>query len=469
MATIDLGKIKLLWRGTYNNGTAYAVDDVVEYTDTAITSTYICTAASTGNAPSSGGTAHGSWDYMAKGAAGTPTTTRGDIIRRGASADERLAKGTEGHILTMGANDPAWAAPAAGGSNANLIINGDGDICQRRDTQTAVSNSTNEGYYCWDRWATFITGGSSGVATLTRSTDSPAHPNPKFGSCLKVSPTTADTSVDADAFWSVYQAIEAQVVRGSGWDYSNTSSNLTLSFWVKSSKTGTHCVWFETADGTAYWLVKEYTVSSAGTWEKKSITIPGHASLQIDHNDGRGLLVGFVLQAGTDWQKAADSWTTGTDYATSNQVNIFDSTSNDFYLTGVKLEFGDTATDWQFEDHMTKLNKCRRYFQKQVVGVRVGPTGGSWNNTESGCVAYLQPSMRAAPSFAHSGTAADYLWQKGDGANGYETVSALAIGTGVTTEFCRLETTHSGNTNTGQVGWLSAASGTEPLYFSAEI
>ena len=110
MATIDLGKIKLLWRGTYNNGTAYAVDDVVEYTDTAITSTYICTAASTGNAPSSGGTAHGSWAYMAKGAAGSPTTTRGDIIRRGASANERLAKGTAGQVLTMGADDPAWAA-----------------------------------------------------------------------------------------------------------------------------------------------------------------------------------------------------------------------------------------------------------------------------------------------------------------------------------------------------------------------
>ena len=81
MATIDLGKIKLLWRGTYNNGTAYAVDDVVEYADGSVTSSYICTTASTGNAPSSGGTAHGSWAYIAKGQATSPTTTRGDIIR----------------------------------------------------------------------------------------------------------------------------------------------------------------------------------------------------------------------------------------------------------------------------------------------------------------------------------------------------------------------------------------------------
>ena len=114
MATIDLGKIKMVWRGTYAGGTAYVPDDVVEYTDTSITSTYICTAASTGNAPSSGGTAHGSWAYMAKGVAGTPTTTRGDIIYRGASADQRLAKGTAGKVLTMGANDPEWGTGFAG-------------------------------------------------------------------------------------------------------------------------------------------------------------------------------------------------------------------------------------------------------------------------------------------------------------------------------------------------------------------
>ena len=123
MATIDLGKIKLLWRGTYNNSTAYAVDDVVEYTDTAITSSYICTTASTGNAPSSGGTAHGSWAYMAKGAAGSPTTTEGDVIYRGASADARLAKGTAGQVLKMntGATAPEWAADSGG-----LVLLGSG-------------------------------------------------------------------------------------------------------------------------------------------------------------------------------------------------------------------------------------------------------------------------------------------------------------------------------------------------------
>ena len=101
MATIDLGKIKLKWRGTYAGGTAYVPDDVVEYTDNAVTSSYICVTATTGNAPSSGGSAHSSWNYLAKGAAGSPTTTQGDIIVRGSSADERLAIGAAGKVLKV--------------------------------------------------------------------------------------------------------------------------------------------------------------------------------------------------------------------------------------------------------------------------------------------------------------------------------------------------------------------------------
>ena len=106
MATIDLGKIKLKWRGTYAGGTAYVPDDVVEYTDGSVTSSYICVTATTGNAPSSGGSVHSSWNYLAKGQATSPTTTQGDIIVRGASADARLAIGTAGQFVKVnsGAN-----------------------------------------------------------------------------------------------------------------------------------------------------------------------------------------------------------------------------------------------------------------------------------------------------------------------------------------------------------------------------
>ena len=106
MATIELGKIKQVFRGTYNNATAYVPDDLVVFTDGSVTSTYICTTASTGNNPSSGGTAHANWAFVAKGQASSPTTTQGDLIVRGASADARLAIGTAGQVLKVnsGAN-----------------------------------------------------------------------------------------------------------------------------------------------------------------------------------------------------------------------------------------------------------------------------------------------------------------------------------------------------------------------------
>ena len=119
MATIDLGKIKLVWRGTYAGGTPYTVDDVVQHTDSGLTSSFICTTASTGNAPSTGGTVHGSWAYLAKGAAGSVLTTQGDVLYHDGSGDQRLAKGTASQVLTMnsGATAPEWAA-AAGGATA---------------------------------------------------------------------------------------------------------------------------------------------------------------------------------------------------------------------------------------------------------------------------------------------------------------------------------------------------------------
>ena len=106
MATIDLGKIKFNWRGTYAGGTAYVPDDVVYYMDGSVGSSYMCVANTTGNAPSSGGTLHASWQYLAKGQATSPTTTQGDIIVRGASADGRLAIGSAGQFVKVnsGAN-----------------------------------------------------------------------------------------------------------------------------------------------------------------------------------------------------------------------------------------------------------------------------------------------------------------------------------------------------------------------------
>ena len=131
MATIDLGKIKLVWRGTYAGGTAYTVDDVVQHTDSGLTSSFICTTASTGNAPSTGGSVHGSWAYLAKGGTagtdvGTTITTQGDLLYRDGSGLQRLAKGTAGQALKMNssANAPEWGT---GGGILQIISKSAGD------------------------------------------------------------------------------------------------------------------------------------------------------------------------------------------------------------------------------------------------------------------------------------------------------------------------------------------------------
>ena len=115
MATIDLGKIKFKWQGTYAGGTAYVPDDVVYYMDGSVGSSYMCVANTTGNAPSSGGTPHASWQYLAKGQATSPTTTQGDLIVRGASADARLAIGTAGQALKVNASANGLEYGAGGG------------------------------------------------------------------------------------------------------------------------------------------------------------------------------------------------------------------------------------------------------------------------------------------------------------------------------------------------------------------
>ena len=128
MATIDLGKIKFNWRGTYAGGTAYVPDDVVYYVDGSVGSSYMCVANTTGNAPSSGGTPHASWEYLAKGQATSPTTTQGDVIVRGASADERLAIGAAGKVLKVN-------------SGANGLEYGDGSVWTEIASGTGPSSA----------------------------------------------------------------------------------------------------------------------------------------------------------------------------------------------------------------------------------------------------------------------------------------------------------------------------------------
>ena len=148
MATIDLGKIKQVFRGTYNNATAYAVDDLVVFTDGSVTSTYICTTASTGNNPSSGGTVHANWAYVAKGQATSPTTTQGDVIVRGASADGRLAIGSAGQTLKVNSSANGLEYGAGGGvlGMNQTIYTGLSSLALSNGSWTSAPSGTSVAY-----------------------------------------------------------------------------------------------------------------------------------------------------------------------------------------------------------------------------------------------------------------------------------------------------------------------------------
>ena len=154
MATIDLGKIKFNWRNEYDGSTAYVPDDCVYYTDGSVVSSYICKTASTGNAPSSGGTLHGSWDYLAKGQNASPTTTQGDLIVRGASADERLAIGSAGQSLQVNGSGNGLTYGTVTQAVKKIYSKRDGD---RHSVNNQVQNNSYSSMWNWTNMEQTIT------------------------------------------------------------------------------------------------------------------------------------------------------------------------------------------------------------------------------------------------------------------------------------------------------------------------
>ena len=240
----------------------------------------------------------------------------------------------------------------------NIIINGGMDIAQRG---TSTSGVTSGNYYTIDRFRWTVSAGDT--VTLSQSTDVPSGEG--FTNSYKVDVTTADTSIGADDYAHISHRIEGQNLQYLKYGTASAES-LTASFWVKSTKTGTYCVSISKQDNTHYDYVAEYSISSSDTWEKKTITIAPDSNIKaaggaIDNDNGTGLNLKFVLTAGSNRQGTNETWNAGTAEGTSNQVNFLDSTSNDFYLTGVQLEAGQVASDFEFLPYDVNLLRCQRY------------------------------------------------------------------------------------------------------------
>ncbi len=244
-------------------------------------------------------------------------------------------------------------------ANRNLIINGAMQVAQRGTSAVAAGAGT---YPSIDRFKAWES--TDGAFTVEQSTTAPAG----FTTSFKAQVTTADTSLAAAQYAQISQQIEAQNLQHLEYGTSGAKT-LTLSFHVRSSKTGSYSITIYKNDSTEYLFSKSYTIDSADTWEKKTITITPDSNIKasggaIANDTGIGFYVFWNLAAGTNFDDATDNtWSSNTGhYNTNSQVNWMDNTSNNFYLTGVQLEVGETSTPFEHEDYGTTLAKCQRYF-----------------------------------------------------------------------------------------------------------
>ena len=278
-----------------------------------------------------------------------------------------------------------------------LNINGGMDIAQR-----GTVNNVTSAYGGPDRYK-LASSGSFGEFQLSQSGSYPDG----FHNSMHVNCTTADASPSADEYIVLVYAFEGFDCQPLKFGTSS-AEQVTISFYVKTNKTGTYNVELYAADNSSNPSAsKQYTVSSADTWEQKIVTLPCGNSAEIPDDNTAGLLLQFWLGAGSSFTggSAADGNFQGT---TGNravgQVNLADSTSNSFRITGIQVETGDNATPFEYRSFGEELAMCQRYYQKSrdnspptqnsFGGVQINVPSG----TDPQVVIPLHPNMRTTPS-----------------------------------------------------------------------
>ena len=321
-------------------------------------------------------------------------------------------------------------------SGRNFLINGAMQINQRgASLNLTYYNPVTSSIYTLDRWK--VMNGSSfdtDSAHISKSTQSPDG----FSSSMKWDIGNTETP-SANQNCGIEQKIEGHNLQGLAYGTSSAKT-MTLSFHVYSNKTGTYCVHIMQEDGTKYQM-HEYTISSSNTWEKKTITIVGNTSNAINNDNSTGLRIIWVLTVGSgDTVAATSTWASGGDLAgTSNQVNLWDNSSNHWYLTGCQLEVGTIATEFEHIDYSDEIARCQRYYFKVVDGATtsetLGFTGMVWQQNNGSIISIRYPvKMRATPSLeVTNGTQYWRHFSGNDLAGAY--ADGNGIGTNITREF----------------------------------
>ena len=336
------------------------------------------------------------------------------------------------------------------GGRRNIVINGAMQVFQRGTSFTSVANTA----YHADRFELYMQNEASQY-TVTQDSDTPNG----FGNCLKLDVTTADTSTASNEEVKLLYKIEGQDLQQFKKGTSDTEK-MTLSFYVKTNKTGIYCVELFDRDNSRE-VSASYTVADAN-WNRYTITFPADTSGAFDDDNASSLEIMFWLVAGsavqggtlnTAWRSAADG------SSATGQVNFSDSTDNNWQLTGVQLEVGSQATPFEHRSFGEELNLCMRYFKKIEVGnnIRISTSAIADTTSRARFVIYHNPEMRSTPTVAE--TNLDL---------GGTDINAIAT-TGSTDLNDVIITRGSGSHSTGDILDVHQGSNTATLDFASEL
>ena len=249
------------------------------------------------------------------------------------------------------------------GGRRNIVINGAMNVSQR-GTSFTPGNTTSDSVYTLDRMQ--ASNNHDGALTITQSSTAPDG----FRNSLKVDVTTADTSLASGQYAQILYKVEAQDLQQLAFGTSS-AKDCVLSFYVRSNKTGNYGVAVLQNDNTNKQATFQYTINSADTWERKAFLIPGDTSGVINDDTGRGFDIHIGLASGTQYtdgslRSSFTSFNDGDLYA-GQSVNLLDSTSNEWYITGLQLEAGSQLTSYEHRSYAEELQHCMRYYERQSV------------------------------------------------------------------------------------------------------
>ena len=267
----------------------------------------------------------------------------------------------------------------------NRFINGDMRIAQRGTAAVTTSQA-----FPVDRFR--VPNSTDGAFSAQQDSSAPAG----FIKSLKYTVTTADTNLTTTQSTGITQVIEGTNIADLAWGSANART-VTLSFWVRSSLTGTFGGGLRNYNNSRSYPFT-YTISSADTWEYKTVTIAGDTSGTWSTGTDEGINITFNLGAGPDARGTAGAWNSNNNSGATGQTQVISTLNATFYITGVQLETGSVATPFERRPYGTELQLCQRYYQpiKAITGTSGGSTTGVYANIQ-------YSEMRAAPTYAVTG------------------------------------------------------------------